>query len=556
MRFVNKHKLILAILVLATVVRFYHLGTTPALNADEASIGYDAYSLIRTGMDQHGNSWPIHFQSFNDYKPGGYEYMVLPFVAIFGLNEWSVRFPGATFGVLSVLMIYLLVREIRKLIGIKDERMELLAALILAISPWHIHFSRGGWEVNAATLLIMSGVYFFIKGLKERKYFVYTMLLWVLSIYTYHAARVIVPLLGLGLLILNRQILIKEKTTKFFMASVLLAGVLCIPLAHDLLGAGGARASGVSLFADRGYIDRINEERGRYGNPNSLAAKLLHNQPKELITEFGKNYFEHFWGEFLFLSGDEIQRNKVPDFGELYMWQFPVLIIALFAISKKKKGWGSILLWLAIAPIPAALTFQSPHALRAQDMVIPLSVISAYGGVVLLQFLERKLKNKKAVLIGCYTALSFLVVWDFSRYIHEYYVHMTKTYPYSSQYGVKELVGYVESVSNKYDKVLITDRYDQPYILFLFYGSQMGDSRFYPENFQGKHALTERDKFGFSTVSEFDKFEFRRVNFEEDKLGYHNSLIIGTDKEIPDESNVVKDIYGTNGYLYFQAVAN
>src|SRR3990167_11232559 len=108
----RKSKIILiSILLLAAFLRFWRLGEYPALNADEAAIGYNAYSLIQTGQDEHGNPWPIHFQSFNDCKPGGYFYIVLPFVWAFGLNEWSVRLPGAIFGVLTVLFVYLLVKE-------------------------------------------------------------------------------------------------------------------------------------------------------------------------------------------------------------------------------------------------------------------------------------------------------------------------------------------------------------------------------------------------------------------------------------------------------------
>ena len=65
---------LIAILGLAFLLRFYLLGRYPALNADEAAIGYNAYSLLETGRDEHGNSWPIHFQSFNDFKPGLYFY--------------------------------------------------------------------------------------------------------------------------------------------------------------------------------------------------------------------------------------------------------------------------------------------------------------------------------------------------------------------------------------------------------------------------------------------------------------------------------------------------
>src|SRR3989344_8822196 len=100
------------ILSLGVVLRLYQLTTLPALNADEAAIGYNAYSLLQTGRDEHGNSWPTHFQSFNDYKPGLYFYLVLPFVKFFGLNEWAVRIPGAILGVLTVFIVYLLTNKL------------------------------------------------------------------------------------------------------------------------------------------------------------------------------------------------------------------------------------------------------------------------------------------------------------------------------------------------------------------------------------------------------------------------------------------------------------
>ena len=131
-----------------------------------------------------------------------------------------------------------------------------------------------------------------------------------------------------------------------------------------------------------------------------------------------------------------------------------------------------------------------------------------------------------------------------------YWVHMAKEYPYSSQYGVKELVEYVDQVQDRYEKIIVTDRYDQPYILFLFY------QKFPPNKFQPEHILTPRDEFGFSTVRTFDIFRFQKIDFEQTRVDFPNSLIAGTDEEIPDEANIVKEIYGQNGHLYFQIVAN
>ena len=552
------NKITLIIILLALVLRFWRLDTYPALNADEAAIGYNAYSLIQSGLDEHGNSWPIHFQSFNDYKPGLYFYLVLPLVKILGLNVWAVRIPGAILGVATVYIVYLLVKELLKdrftqtKELINAEMMASIASLMLAISPWHIHYSRGGWEVNVATFFITYGVYMFIKILKKPDYssFVLCALSFALSLYAYHAARVVVPLLSLGLLVIYwREI---RKQIKNFLFIGLVGLFLLIPLMKDLTRSEiSSRSVGVGLFADTGPLARINEQRGQHSNYLGLSTKLLHNKVVNYGLAFADNWVEHYQGEFLFLSGDVIQRNKVPETGQMYLFDILFIVVGFIFIiktfSQYTKPYSLILWWLFMAPTAAALTFQSPHALRAQIMVIPLTIISALG----LEKMFRLIRDTRyAIRIASYVLLITIVLWNFARYEHMYWLHMAKEYPYSSQYGIEELVTYIKQEQNKYSKVIVTARYDQPYILFLYY------MKYPPAKFQKEHVLTPRDQFGFSTVNNFDEYHFQAINWDVDQRANPNSLLIGTPEEIPDASNIVKEIYGSNGYKYFQIVAN
>jgi 4-amino-4-deoxy-L-arabinose transferase-like glycosyltransferase len=539
----KKYFLILIIL-LAFVLRFYKLDSYPAVNADEAAIGYNVYSLLLTGKDEHGNAWPVHFQSFNDYKPGLYFYVVLPFVKLIGLNEWAVRIPGALLGVLTVLIIYLLAKEL-----FKDEKTSIFSALLLAISPWHIHFSRGGWEVNLATFLITLGVWLFLKHVNEfkQKYLYLSIVSLTLSLYAYHAARVVVPLLGLSLVVIYFRDLFK-KAKPVVLGGILLL-VLLLPLARDIIGpAGFSRAAGVGLFADPGPLNRINEQRGEHAVFTSLIPKLFHNKAVNYGLAFLSNWASHYHGEFLFLSGDVIQRNKVPETGELYL--FEIITVALgviFLVRKFDKSSKVVFSWFLIAPLASALTFQSPHALRAHNMVIPITIISAVGLTMLFNWFG-SLRKYKNIL---YVLFSLLMLLNFATYLHMYWVHMSKEYPYSSQYGLKELVSYVKGSKDNYKNVVVTDRYDQPYILFLFY------LKYDPATFQKENTLTPRDQFGFSTVREFGKYRFISFGkWEEVRGSYPNSLIIGTPVQIPQEANIIKKIYGSNGFEYFDLVAN
>ena len=132
--------------------------------------------------------------------------------------------------------------------------------------------------------------------------------------------------------------------------------------------------------------------------------------------------------------------------------------------------------------------------------------------------------------------------------MHQYYFHYPKTYPDAWEDGFDQLVSYVQTVGEKYERIYVTDKYDQPYILFLFY------LQYPPDQFQQEVSLTPRDRFGFSTVRDFDKYHFEQIDFEALKKE-KNVLIIGTDEEIPDSARIIKEIYFKNGKPAFQIVS-
>ena len=102
-------KVLLAILVLAAVLRLVALDQVPlGLHVDEASNAWNAYTLLTTGKDQHGVSWPIFYtRAFGENRSPLYLYAMLPFQAVGGVNVWTTRLPSALGGVVAVALIYL-----------------------------------------------------------------------------------------------------------------------------------------------------------------------------------------------------------------------------------------------------------------------------------------------------------------------------------------------------------------------------------------------------------------------------------------------------------------
>lgn len=159
-------KLILSIIILlGFLLRVVALDRYPVgFTQDEAGLGYDAYSVLLTGKDQWGKTFPLTFRSFGDFKLPVYVYLTIPSIALFGLNEFSVRLPSAICGTLAIIFTYLMV-------GIMTERkdMAIWSSLLLAFSPWHISLSRGAFEANLTVLFLPLSVWLFYRGLERYK---------------------------------------------------------------------------------------------------------------------------------------------------------------------------------------------------------------------------------------------------------------------------------------------------------------------------------------------------------------------------------------------------
>jgi 4-amino-4-deoxy-L-arabinose transferase-like glycosyltransferase len=521
-----KKFVLIAVIVLAALLRLFALSNYPAgFNADEAALGYNAYSLLQTGKDEYGELFPLAFKSFGDYKPGLYVYFVMPFVVLLGLTEFAVRLPSALLGIVTVYLIYLLGKMI-----FKNEWIGLSSAFLLAISPWHLHFSRGAWETNAATFFITLGVYLFLLGLEKNRFLLISAISFLVSMYLYQSPRLVVPVLMFLLSIIYYKKLIKHK--KQISIYVVTTLILSIPLILQFTGGGGgSRFSGLSYFNDSGPINRINELRGEHQDPGAKDAVLLHNKLQVLTTVFLSHYLDHFKGDFLFINGDSLIRNKIPETGQLYLVEFLFLILGLIYLIRNRFDYTLVLIvWILIAPLASSMTYQTPHALRSFNMVIPLTIIVGLGFWVVMKWIMRF--NWRYLGMGL---ISLIITFELFHYLDSYYVHYPKRYPIAWEYGFKEMVEKLEKFEKDYTKIVITDTYDQPYILVLFY------KKFDPTKYQPQANLTERDKFNFGTIRNFDKYEFRSIDAAEIPKN-PQTLYIGTDKEIPKNANIIDKV--------------
>ena len=553
-KFLRKYWPLILIAVLAFSLRVYKLGDYPVgITWDEPALGYNAYSILQTGRDEYGQFLPLTFKSFGDYKPGLFIYYLLPSVAIFGLNTFAIRLPSALAGVGTVIALFFLTKM---LLANKKEFVCLpyLASLLLAISPWQIHFSRGAWEVNLALLTIVLGVIFFLKSLetKASKFFLLTFVFLAASFYVYHGAKVFLVVFMFGALAIFRQEIMNLPKRKKILGLILLI-LLLLPLLSSFQGS-ARRAKVTQIFSYTRSEEEIAEIIAQEESFPQLKFNLYHHEVLNKVRWVASRYFNHLTGKFLFFEGDwQSPRHSTPYMGMMYYLEIPFLLIGLgYALAKaKRRGKNLFFWWLIASPVPAAVTRDPVHGLRSYWLVIPLVVFTAMGINVVFTWLKQK--SKKLFWLGIFlTILGYL--FCLIVYLDFYYLHSANKNSAGWNYGTAAIAKIVEEGKENHQKVVVTQEYGQPYIFYLFY------TQYPPKDYQAQAYLKENPWGDVGLVEKIDNIEFRNIYWPEDRQ-CQNCLFIGDEFELPigdinqtPGARLLTEIYFLDGRLAYRVV--
>ncbi len=488
-------KILLALVVFfAFFLRFNKITEIPpSLNWDEVSIGYNAYSILKTGHDEWGKFLPVHFKSYGEYKLPAQIYASIPGIAIFGLNELGVRITPVIYGALTVLFLFFLVKEM-----FDNDWVALISSFFLAISPWHIQLTRASFESSFSVFWVVLGTLFFVKGFTNKKYWLWAIIPFIVSIYTYNSARVFTPLFLVTLFVLFRKELLKHK--KIIAIGLSVFAISMIPLATFFIsGDATARLRLVSITDDPGFALRINEARGNTHLPKPLPA-LIHNKVTHYIYVFTGNYLSHFTPDFLFVSGAGHKQQHVQKIGELYAIQAPFILIGFYFLFKKKNKWRWLIMsWLFLAFIPVSVTVDSiPNALRTLLAVIPYEIITAVGFYESYRIFDRR-KILGWIVVAIPTVI---LLTNFAGYLNNYYKVYPVLYSRDWQYGYKQVVSYVGEHYSEYDLIVFSRAYGEPHMFTLFF------MNWNPASFQNDSRLDRFEAYKWIWVLKFDKFYF------------------------------------------------
>ena len=457
-----------ALLILGAAVRLACIGALPyGLNQDEASAGYEAWALLTSGLDRCGKSWPVLFVSWGSGQNVLMSYLAMPFVALLGLSELSIRLPNAISGCLTLFVFWRLARRCG------GERFGLLALGLLVINPWHIMMSRWALESNLLPFFLLTGIWLTVVARERPWALLGAAAALGLALYAYGTAFFFLPVY----LILAVIWLRKDLHFLPFALSLLLFLILALPIALcqliNALGWEELTVLGVTL-------PRLTEGR------------------QAATSVFGGGGFAAAKGNFrlflrmLWLGGDGLPYNALPFWtgGIFYFFGLPTAVlgagVSLFC-RKDRRDEGPMRFAL-LSGLLCAFCING-NINRLNMLWLPLIYFSAGGCSVLFGKIGKWKTLPILAAAACF--LLFLNTYAGS-FGHSGYAGY---FP-----GLGDAICYAERTDA--ETVYITDWVNQPYVFALFYTETP------PEEFAETVEYADLNA-AFRQVKRFPGFEFR-----------------------------------------------
>lgn len=444
--FIVKNKTGIATVLLFIIlfsVRILYIEKIPyGINRDEASAGYDAWNILKYGVDRHNTPYPVYFESWGGGQNALYTYILIPFVYMLGLSVFSVRLPMAIISSISLIYFYLTLKNRF------NNKKALLGTFILGIAPYMIMKSRWGLESNLLPELIILMYYNFDKYLIDKKKLNFYSFFAIAGIacYSYATAFMIMPVLMITMMIYFvwfRKIV----SLKDMLKGILLTALISFPLILFTL-TNQFRWGNISfgMFT----VPMLENNRGMaMFNTDNLLSK---------VTEAFK---------FIFTDYDIGYYNKMSFFNLYYPILYLVFIIygALFIIKElKNKNTTFDLLLCMFIPSIVLMIFSQPNVNRLNFAIMTVMLLLPYGGIY---FCYRPYEEKKMFkTIYSLTALGMIIF--FGGFIYLY----PKEYKYPSYHNslFSDAVYKVskESLKNNKKIYMVDNSIHNQYIYYLF----------------------------------------------------------------------------------------
>ncbi len=467
-----KNYSVIILLLIGIGVRVLLFGSIPpGLNQDEASVGYDAYSILNYGMDRNGFHYPVHLVAWGSGQSALYAYFAMPFISIFGLNVITLRAVNLISGIISLFIFYLLVKRV------SNRSVALLSLFLLAISPWHIMISRWALDANLFPSIFLTAIFLLVVSFDDKRILPASLFFFALSFYAYAISFLIVPVF---LLIVFLYLLYHRKTDYNITGTGLLVFIVA--------------ALPMFLFIVINYLKLNSIDTVLFSIPRLTGTPRFSTTSSLFGSEFLNNSYQNLLItiKIIITQNDELIWNAIPEYGYIYLFSLPFLIIGFVKLisenirSKNFEKSFIFLAWLIVSFLLGFLT--NPNINRINTIFIPLIFLVATG----IYYVVKNLRFFTIPII-------ILYLISFSMFSFNYFTVYPKEIGQEFYESFGKAINYASQ--NPDVKIYVTNQVNMPYVYVLFY------QRIDPEIFI--NSVKYYNPGGeFQLVKSFGRYEF------------------------------------------------
>ena len=385
-RRLGPYPLLWLVLGAAALLRFIDLsGLPPAHYRDVATTATDAL-LVASGHPR------LHFT----YDEGLYSNLMGLVFLLLGPSDWTVRAPGALFGILTCFGVY----RLGKALG--QERTGLLGAALLAVSFWHVLLSRSGFRAVLLPCLLVHAAAFLVEGLHGKGTWRLLLggALFGMGIHVYPAFR-FAPLL------LPAYLLVERSKTRQGGA----------PMLRNLLLFGG-----VALAVAAPMLLHYAHHPEHFNFPHRVLSVF---SPKVPAEEIPGHLAANLKATLLMfhVSGDANWRHNLSGAPMLDPLTGVLFLLGLAMVWTRPAPVPALLVgWFGAMLLPNLLSVEGvPHGLRSSGVLPAVALLAGTGLESVLDFVGRRRRLGAGffpaatvavvLLIGGWTGYRYFVVW-------------------------------------------------------------------------------------------------------------------------------------------------
>ena len=425
-----------------------------------------------------------------------------------------------------------------------------LTAFFIAINPWHTFFSRVGYEVNLATAFLVIGMLCFIAAINRRNnffLFLFSIVAFLLSLYTYNVTRIVSPLIFIALIFLYyKQITIKSKKLLLALFSLFFVGVLPFIITFiPLQSLPGFASQKDALIIGTAEKSEILQTKSYFVFLPQIFQKIFLNYWVLVVWKFLSNMVSFFSTGFFFITGANHPHENIGGFGMFYYFDLPLMLFGAYQGLKKKVSFlYPFYLWFLFMVFIGSIIVAIPNdafGTRTYAVVIPLIVFSTYGMYSLIEMIMRFKNNlvKTSVILSLVILIGYSSLFYFVSYFFRFPVEYAKEWRSEDQ----KTIQYVNSIAKNYKTIVFDDSTGFIYTSLLFYGQ-------YSPQMHQQQAVYKQNGLVMG-ISKDGKYEFRKIDWDHELVN-KGTLFITDNNNVPaDRSPIATFSYPTRPVVIY-----